>query len=45
MKITQEKVNELKKLKENGFKRGDVELLPVLEKQLSAPPEKGKIKK
>ncbi len=41
---TEQKVNELKKLKESGIKRGDVELLPQLEKQLAALKEKGKTK-
>ena len=35
LKNMDQKIKELKKLKEKGIKRGDVELLPELEKQLS----------
>jgi uncharacterized repeat protein (TIGR01451 family) len=43
--LTEQKIKELKQLKEKGFKRGDVELLPQLEKQLTILKEKGKAKK
>ncbi len=45
IKITEQKIDELKKLKEKGFKRGDIELLPQLEKQLAVLKEKIKTKK
>jgi uncharacterized repeat protein (TIGR01451 family) len=45
IKITEQKIDELKKLKEKGIKRGDVELLPQLEKQLTVLKEKVKPKK
>ena len=38
------KISELIKLRENGIKRGDVELLPDLEKQVSAIKERAKTK-
>ena len=33
LKILEQKINELKRIKDNGSRRGDVELLPDLEKQ------------
>jgi len=44
-KAIQLQIEELRKLKANGARRGDVELLPLLEKQIPVQPEKGKIKK
>ena len=44
-KNMEQKINELKKLKDSGVKRGDVELLPVLEKQLAASKDRAKPKK
>ncbi len=45
LKNTEVKINELKQLKENGVKRGDVELLPELEKQLTTLKKKTNTKK
>jgi hypothetical protein len=45
IKNTEQKINELKKLKELGVKRGDVELLPQLESQSTLYKERVKPKK
>jgi len=45
IKITEQKINELKQQKEKGIKRGDVEMLPQLEKQLAVLKERAKTKK
>jgi uncharacterized repeat protein (TIGR01451 family) len=45
IKIMEQKIAELKKLKESGIKRGDVELLTELEKQVIATRERAKNKK
>lgn len=45
IKMTEQKIDELKQLKEKGFKRGDVELLSQLEKQLATLKERMKTKK
>jgi hypothetical protein len=45
VKSIEQKINELKKLKELGVKRGDVELLPQLESQSTLYKERVKTKK
>jgi len=45
IKTLEQKIDELKKLKDKGYKRGDVELLPQLEKQLALLKERVKPKK
>ena len=40
LKNIDQKIKELRKLKESGIKRGDVELLPELEKQSAAIKER-----
>lgn len=45
VKLMEQKIDELKKLKDKGIKRGDVEMLPQLEKQLTALKERMKTKK
>jgi hypothetical protein len=45
VKNIEQKIVELKKLKEQGVKRGDVEMLPQLESNLILLKEQGKTKK
>lgn len=44
-KITEDRINELKQLKENGVKRGDVQYLPELEKQQATMKQRNQSKK
>jgi uncharacterized repeat protein (TIGR01451 family) len=45
LKNAENRIKELKELKDNGVKRGDVQLLPELEKQLNSLKQKATVKK